>query len=418
MRGLKPLRWGGFRLLAAGQVASNLGDAVYAVALPWYVLAVHGGVLLLGFAVAAYGISRALLLAVGGHAGDRWRPWSVMLAADGVRAVACSVLAVAAANGPARVDVLVSIAVILGACDGLFLPSSFAIVPSLVPADEFQAANALLSSGTQLASLAGPALGGALVAGLGPAPAFAIDAGTFALSAISLAGVRRSAAAPTTPSGGDTGDPSMSLLGLLRSERALQVMILVIVAANLGMGGESEVALPALVHDRLHGGVGGYGALIAVLAAGTLIGTLTAGATGRFRRPAVTASAAYLAEAPVLASVPLQGSTVAAGAALAVFGALNGFGNVVMTSTFQEWAPRAIIGRLAALITLASLGVFPISVALAGVAVHAYGPAPFFVFAAATTAGAILVGLSQGAWRDFGARPRIALGERDLTHYD
>jgi hypothetical protein len=94
-----------------------------------------------------------------------------MLTADGLRAGAFAVLAIAAANGPARADVLVSIAVILGACDGLFLPSSFAIVPSLVPADEFQAANALLSGGIQLASapffvFAAATTAGAILVGL------------------------------------------------------------------------------------------------------------------------------------------------------------------------------------------------------------------------------------------------------------
>src|ERR1700722_5992598 len=63
-RALAPLRHQGFRLLTIGQVTSNVGDACYAVALPWYVLAAHGGVLLLGTALAAYGCR--------GPRGSRW----------------------------------------------------------------------------------------------------------------------------------------------------------------------------------------------------------------------------------------------------------------------------------------------------------------------------------------------------------
>jgi hypothetical protein len=48
-----PLRHRGFRLLVGGQLASNVGDAFYAVALPWYVLADHGGGLLLASVLAA-----------------------------------------------------------------------------------------------------------------------------------------------------------------------------------------------------------------------------------------------------------------------------------------------------------------------------------------------------------------------------
>jgi MFS family permease len=73
-RSLWPLRHGPFRLLVAGQVTSNLGDACYAVALPWYVLAGHGGTVLLGTVLAAYSIPRTAGIPVGGYLCDRWGP--------------------------------------------------------------------------------------------------------------------------------------------------------------------------------------------------------------------------------------------------------------------------------------------------------------------------------------------------------
>ena len=186
-RALAPLRQRGFRLLTIGQVTSNVGDACYAVALPWYVLAAHGGVLLLGTVLAAYGVPRTALIAVGGYASDRWRPQTVMMATDAVRALALAALAVTAATGPARAVVLVPIAVVIGAGEGLFLPGSFSIIPSLLSGDDLQAGNALASSGTQLATLAGPAVGGALVILAGPALAFGLDALSFVVSAVTLA---------------------------------------------------------------------------------------------------------------------------------------------------------------------------------------------------------------------------------------
>src|SRR6202008_423115 len=66
VRNLAPLHHRGFRLLVSGQLASNVGDAFYAVALPWYVLAEHGGALLLGTVLAAYGVPRTPLLGAGG----------------------------------------------------------------------------------------------------------------------------------------------------------------------------------------------------------------------------------------------------------------------------------------------------------------------------------------------------------------
>jgi predicted MFS family arabinose efflux permease len=425
-RSLAPLRHRGFRLLAAGQLASNVGDAFYAVALPWYVLAEHGGPVLLGTVLVAYGIPRTALLAVGGHASDRWRPWTVMMTTDAMRAAAAAALAVSAATGPARAVILVPIAVVLGAGEGLFLPGSFAIVPALLPDTDLQAGNALASGGTQLATLAGPAIGGALVAALGPSPAFAVDAASFVVSAMMLARLRateRSSrvtdpapavspaadvgagqiAAPIAEPARDLGAATPALRTMLRSERVLQISLLITVAANLGSGGVEGVALPSLAHGPLHAGAAGYGGLLAAFGAGALLGTLAAGQARRARRPAIVGSIAFLAEAAFLGVVPYLGGTIAAGAALAAFGILNGFGNVVMITTFQRWAPPGLLGRLTGLLMIASFGVFPLSVALGALVVHALGPAPFFPLAGAAVAVAILAGLTQRTWRDLGA---------------
>ena len=419
VRGLGPLRHRGFRLLAGGQLASNAGDSFYAVALPWYVLADHGGTILLGTVLVAYGIPRTALVVVGGHASDRWHPWTVMMSTDAARALAVAALAVAAATGPARAVVLVPIAAVLGAGEGLFMPGSFAIVPALLPDEDLQSGNALASAGTQLAMLIGPAAGGAMVAFLGPAPAFALDAASFLISAVTLAGIRaarrplasaeaaaaqRSQAAQATADQSPAAAGGPTLLSVLRSERALQIGLLVTVAANLGSGGTDEVALPSLAHGPLHSGAGGFGALIAAFGAGALAGTIVAGQAGRIRRPAVLCSFVFLAQAAALAAVPYLGSTVAAGGALLAVGVANGFGNVVMITSFQRFAPPDLLGRLAGLLTLASLGIFPVSVALAALVVHRLGPAPFFPFAALALAAPILAGLTQSDWRSFGMR--------------
>jgi hypothetical protein len=117
----------------------------------------------------------------------------------------------------------------------------------------------------------------------------------------------------------------------------------------------------------------------------------------------VVGSLAYLAEAGCIAVAPYLGVTIAVAAAMAGLGVLNGFANVLTITAFQRWAPPGALGRLAGLLTLTSFGVFPISVALAAVMVRHWGPTPFFLLAAATTAVAILAGLSQRAWREFGA---------------
>jgi predicted MFS family arabinose efflux permease len=423
-RGLAPLRHPRFRLLVAGQLTSSVGDAFYAVALPWYVLATHGGPLLLGTVLAAYGIPRTALLLVGGQLSDRWRPWTVMMATDAVRAAGVGALAVTAALGPARAVVLVPIAVVLGSGAGLFMPGSFAIVPALLDGDDLQAGNALISGGTQLATLIGPAIGGALVALVGPASAFAADAATFVVSALTLAGLRAASAGLPRPASrpaaaeaaGEAAEPGEraavpTVRSVLRTERILQIGLLVTVAANLGSGGVDEVALPSLAHGPLHSGAVGYGWLIAAFGAGALIGTLTAAQAGRARRPFVVGSLAFLAEAAFIAVAPFLGSTAAVAAAIFGLGVMNGFGNVLTMTAFQKWARPELLGRLSGLLLLGSLGVFPISVALAALFVRHLGPASFFIFSAVALTVAILAGLSQRTWRDFGIEAPVGAAQ-------
>ena len=411
-RTLAPLRHRGYRLLVAGQVTSNVGDASYAVALPWFVLAGHGGTVLLGTVLAAYGIPRTALILAGGWASDRWRPQTVMLATDAVRIIAVSALAVIAAAGPPRAALLIPVAVVLGAGEGMFLPASFSVIPSLLPGDDLQAGNALASGGAQLASLAGPAIGGLLVALGSPSAAFGLDAVSFAVSAATLLAPRRAQAssAPLTGSVGfrQAGDQAASaqgagpsLRGLLRTERVLLVLIAFNLAANLGSAGLDGVALPALAHGPLHASAQGYGAILAGFAAGALLGTLGAG-QGRPRRPVVTGSIAYLAEAAAIAATPFLGSVGWVIAAQAVFGICNGFGNTLTVTAFQRWAPARSLGRLNSLLLVTSFGVAPVSVLLAAWFGRALGPSSFFVFAAVTITVAVAAAMTQRSWRDFG----------------
>jgi MFS family permease len=241
-----PLSGRSFRLLACGQFTSTVGDYCYAVALPWLVLSTHGGAILLGTVLACYGLPRTVLIPVGGLLADKIGARTIMLAADAARCGLVVALVVLAAGHVASLALLGPVAALLGAGEGLFIPASFSVMPSLLEPEQLAAGNAINSAAVQAGGVAGPVLGGLLVAAAGPTPAFAVDAASFAVSALSLALVR------------------------LRP---------------------SPTAAPALAHARF--GAGGYGALIACLGTGAVIGTLAAARGGNAGRPALVAAAAF-----------------------------------------------------------------------------------------------------------------------------
>ena len=182
-----PLGVPAFRLLAGGQFASTIGDYCYAVALPWFVLSNHGSTILLGIVLACYGVPRTILIPLGGALADKVGPRLMMLCADLMRCVLIAALAILASRHDTSLALLGPTAALIGAGEGLFLPASFSIMPSLLAEEQLQAGNALSQGLTALGSMVGPALGGAMVAAGGPAPAFWVDAASFAVSAAALA---------------------------------------------------------------------------------------------------------------------------------------------------------------------------------------------------------------------------------------
>jgi hypothetical protein len=411
--GSGPLGVRSFRLLAGGQFTSTIGDYCYAVALPWLVLSNRGGAILLGAVLACYGVPRTVLIPAGGVLADKLGSRTVMLAADAARCVLVAALAVLAARHTASLAALGPIAALIGAGEGLFIPASFAIMPSLLDGDRLAAGNAISTAAVQAGSLLGPALGGALVATTGASTwAFAIDAASFAVSALTLALIPPrpasvSVAAVTTETGGAAeaeGGETRGVLALLRRSRALQVILIVVIAANLAGGGMGEVALPSLAHA--HFGAAGYGSLLACFAAGGVIGTLAAARTGGLRTPVIFASAVFFVDAAATALTPYLGGEAGvfgSAAALFVAGAANGLGNVTFLTVLQKWTPPALLGRVMGALMLCAFGTFPLSVAISGVLVRHIGPSLFFPIAGALVAVAILGGLTQREFREFGA---------------
>ena len=415
-----PLGVRSFRLLTGGQFTSTIGDYCYTVALPWLVLSNRGGAILLGIVLACYGVPRMVLIPVGGVLADKIGSRTVMLIADVVRCVLVAVLAVLAARHTASLATLGPTAAFIGAGEGLFIPASVAIMPSLLDGERLTAGNAISTAAMQAGSLLGPALGGALVAATRSSTwAFAVDAASFAISALTLALIPGKAAAETVSgaaaqaaqgggAGASTGGGAQGALAFLKSSRVLQVILVVVIAANFAGGGMSDVALPSLAHARF--GAAGYGALLACFAAGGVIGTLAAARTGRLRTPVVFGSIVFLAEAGAIALTPYLGGEAGAAAMLFVTGAANGLGNVTVLTVLQKWTPPALLGRVMSAVMFCAFGSFPLSVAISGVLVRHIGPSLFFPVAAALLAVAILGGLTQREFRMLGAR-----GEEEPT---
>ena len=183
-------RYREFRLLFAGQLVSLFGDGLFAVALSFAVLDETGSRSGLGVVLAAGSLPLVAFVLVGGVWADRLSRRRVMLAADGARMAIQGVLAALVLSGNASLGTFIVLYGLYGVAMAFFSPASTGLVPETLPAVELQRANGLMGMTRSVTAVAGGAVGGLLVDAIGPGSAIAVDAATFAASALALALMR------------------------------------------------------------------------------------------------------------------------------------------------------------------------------------------------------------------------------------
>ena len=198
-----------------------------------------------------------------------------MLVSDVVRGAAVGVVALLIAQGELRLWELIVMSVIFGAADAFFGPASMAIMPELLDDHVLVQGNALSQMSGQLSQgLIGPALGGLVVAAIGYAWSFGIDALSFVVSAMCLLAVRTRTTRERVH--GTAFAEAMEGIGYVRSHRWLSASLLGAALANFFGMAPLGVLLPLLVRNVLHASALSLGV---VFAAGGAAGRR--GITGR-----------------------------------------------------------------------------------------------------------------------------------------
>ena len=396
---LRPLRIRDFRLLFSGETVSVLGDQFHFVALAWLALQLTGSGLALGTVLMTAAIPRAVFMLVGGAFSDRFSPRSLMLGSNVIRGVVVGVLAVLVLTERAELWHLYVLAGIFGVVDAFFYPALNTIVPMLVPERQLSPANALVQSSQQITGLIGPALAGALIGVVQTGPAFVIDALSFGVAAVALlliAGGRRHA---DPAAEGDRPNVLATIGSGVRAawaDPAIRSIVVLIGAFNFAFTGPVSVGFAFLAEDRFHGGSAAFGLLFSAFGAGALIGAIGAGSIARPPRLGALFMAVALALGIGLALIGLAPSLPVALGIIGVMGLLIGFINVHAIAWLQARTPEAIRGRVMSLVTLASVGLAPVSLAVAGALIDLGAVTLLFVAAGAIVIAAAIAGIAWG----------------------
>jgi hypothetical protein len=391
-----------YRKLWAALTLSLLGDFFSYVALSWLVLQLTGSSLALGSVLVIQAIPRALLMVVGGALADRLSPRFTMLASMGLRALVVAPLAVLVLSGRVQMWEVYAVSLVFGVVDAMFLPAKQSILPRLVADHELEPGNAVMNVTSQATIIVGPALAGVVVAAVGTGWAFAADAACFAIGLGFVALLPRTssttATATTTAGATPESQADKNLGGQIAAgfryawaDIGIRAALLIIAAVDFAVGGAFGVGLPTLAHGRFAAGAAGLGLLFAAWGLGATAG---AAAAGVIRRPASMGWLFILgcfwmgAGMVVVGFVPtLLPAAMALGIAGIATGALNTYG----ISWLQRRTDPQMQGRVMSLVMLASMGLSPVSYALAGAVAQV---SPTILFAAA---GALVMAAAVGA---------------------
>src|SRR5271168_300085 len=168
-----------FRYLWIGNTVSGCGDQFFLVALPWLVLQLTGSGAVLGGIMMVEAIPRAALMLIGGAVTDRVSPRKIMILTAATRTLLVAALAAFTWTHHVEVWQIYVLCFFFGVADAFTAPAAQTLLPSLVAPAQLPAANALSQGTQQIGMLLVPAPAGIVIAALGVASAFSIDAVSF-----------------------------------------------------------------------------------------------------------------------------------------------------------------------------------------------------------------------------------------------
>ncbi|HEY6284496.1 MAG TPA: MFS transporter [Ktedonobacteraceae bacterium] len=281
LRTFVALRHRNFRLFWFGQLISLIGTWMQSIGQAWLVLELTHSAWLLGVVGALQFLPVMLLSLFGGVLADRLPKRKVLLFTQSFAMLQAAVLWILVVSGHIQIWEVLVLASLLGLNNSLDMPTRQAFVVEMVGREDLPNAIALNSSVFNMARVVGPGIGGLIIAFLGIAPLFLLNAISFVPVIVGLALIRMNelhALAKRSTTSAETSKQStlQSLReGLSYVVHTPSVLLIIAVIGVISLFGINfNVILPLFATDVLHSGALGFGFLSAAFGLGSLCSAL------------------------------------------------------------------------------------------------------------------------------------------------
>lgn len=370
-----------FAYLWFGQILATFGDKFTEIAIPILIYQITGSALQLGLAFIFQVISAMLFGMIGGVMSDRWNRRRTMIGSDLIRAGLILIIPLAMFSSfsiGVKLAILYSLIFLIASVKQFFLPAKIAIIPEIVPKKRLMQANSLDQAAMKLAEFAGYGSAGLLIHYGGASPAFLTNSGTFLVSALLISFIR------TELKVGDGQKNVEKVLDDIKAglQHVINVPILggtVVLSLIAPMAlGATMPLLIIYVDQVMRGGAREFGLMEAIFGLGLSVGVLLVGKywSEKERWSILSVGVAGIGLGMLLTfSIPMvltaYPTALMLSVALPFFfltAAANGAIFLSIRTIVQENTPQHMIGRVFAVITVASSAAAALGAAMAGIA--------------------------------------------------
>jgi MFS family permease len=268
-----PLREPVFRMLWLAVLVSNIGTWMQTVGAQWLLVDEPQASTLVSLVQTASTLPVVLLALPSGVLADSFDRRRLLIAVQGFQVAVGISLAVLTAVDAMRPPLLLTLTFALGVGAALTAPAYQALIPELVPRSQLPTAAALGAISMNLARAVGPAIAGLLIARVGVAAVFALNAVSFAVFCVVLILWRR--APEEREQARERFGPALRAGGRYVRHSPVVRRILLRVVLFVAPGTAIWALLPIVATQRLELGPSGYGVLLGALGIGAVLGALS-----------------------------------------------------------------------------------------------------------------------------------------------
>ena len=405
-----------FFTIWTGQVFSLLGSELVQFALVWWLTTTTGSATVLALATMMAVLPRVFVSPIAGALIDRWNRRWIMMAADGLSAVAVIALGALFALDAVQVWHIYTLMFIRSACAAFHWPTMQASTSLMVPEKHLSRVAGLNQALQGLGMIAAPPLGALLLELLPMQGILAVDVTTAILAIAPLVFIR----VPQPERAAGAGEASCASIAtdlrdglrFLRQWPALLAIVGIAMVVNLLICPALSLQ-PLLVAKHFGGNALQLAWMQSAFGIGMVTGGITLGIWGGFKRRAVTGLLALALNGAGLAVVgltPAGAFPLAVGASLFAW-FMAPFANGAIFALLQATVPAEMQGRVFTLVQAGSGAMAPLGLVVAGPVADALGVQSWFLTAGVTMALIGAVGLSIPALVRLEVRMQVDGGE-------